>query len=55
MMDRKLLIIITLVAVTVVVLTIAIAVPVALQKRQAEMSSLEKAKQWMSETPLIDG
>ena len=45
-----------IVVVAMVVLAIAIAVPVALKaKRAEEMTSLEKAKKWMKETPLIDG
>ena len=55
-MESRLVILLVIVVVAVVVLAIAIAVPVALKaKRVEEMTSLEKARKWMKETPFIDG
>ena len=51
-MDRRLLVCIAVV-VGLLVLSLAIAIPVALSKRQT--GPLEMAKEWMSQTPLIDG
>ncbi|XP_038078089.1 dipeptidase 1-like isoform X2 [Patiria miniata] len=42
-------------ALVVCAVAVAIAVPVALSNRQAAATSQELAKQYMSETPLIDG
>ncbi|XP_072013990.1 dipeptidase 1-like [Amphiura filiformis] len=54
-MDIKIIVIVAVVAATLVILSIAIAVPIALKNNEAELSSMEKARQWMKETPLIDG
>ncbi|XP_072014131.1 dipeptidase 1-like [Amphiura filiformis] len=54
-MDKKLVVGIVIV-VCIVVLAIAIAVPVVRKTRgQGAQASLQQAKKWMSQTPLIDG